>query len=114
MTDEHLDESEVYHIRKQKLSELREQGFNFPNHFHRKDYAVDLNTTYGYDDKATLEEKQVKAAVAGRIVYAVLWEKPASFISRMYLAVFRYMSEKMISLIYMINLPIGISAILSR
>lgn len=79
MTEEHLDESEVYQIRKQKLADLREQGFNFPNRFHRQDYAQDLNEKYAEEEKAALEEKQIKVAVAGRIVLRRVMGKASFF-----------------------------------
>lgn len=80
MTEEqHLDESEVYHIRKQKLSELREGGFNFPNQFRRVDLAESLLEKYDSIDKETLAEKQVKAKVAGRIVLRRVMGKASFF-----------------------------------
>ena len=43
---EQLDESEVYQIRKQKLATLREEGFNFPNQFHRSHLAQIILNDY--------------------------------------------------------------------
>ena len=54
MTEEYLDESEVYQIRKKKLETLREEGFNFPNHFRREDLAADLNEQYADVEKEAL------------------------------------------------------------
>lgn len=79
MTDEHLDESEVYHIRKQKLAELRNSGFNFPNEFRREHLAAELNNEFGKCDKETLAEKKVKASVAGRIVLRRIMGKASFF-----------------------------------
>jgi lysyl-tRNA synthetase, class II len=82
MTDEqieHLDESEVYHIRKQKLAELRANGFNFPNQFHREHLAQELMRQYAELDKETLAEKQIKVAVAGRIVLRRIMGKASFF-----------------------------------
>jgi len=60
MTEEILDESEVYRIRKQKLAQLRDEGFDFPNHLERSHYASDITP-----DMA--EQKSV-VAVAGRMM----------------------------------------------
>ncbi|KTD32410.1 lysine tRNA synthetase [Legionella moravica] len=79
MTDEHLDESEVYHIRKQKLAELRTSGFDFPNQFRREHLAADLNAEFSEYDKETLAQKQIKAAVAGRIVLRRIMGKASFF-----------------------------------
>lgn len=80
MTDEHIDESEVYHIRKEKLQQLRDTtGFNFPNHFRRAHLAAPLAAAFDGFDKETLAEKSEKACVAGRIVLRRVMGK-ASFI----------------------------------
>ena len=79
MTDDHLDESEVYHIRKQKLVELREQGFNFPNQFRREDLAQSLMDQYAQVEKEALAAQKVRAVVAGRIVLRRVMGK-ASFL----------------------------------
>ncbi|QEY51105.1 lysine--tRNA ligase [Legionella longbeachae] len=76
---EHLDESEVYHIRKQKLAELRTQGFNFPNHFRREHLAQELIKEYDSLDKETLAEKHIKVTVAGRIVLRRIMGKASFF-----------------------------------
>ena len=55
-----LDESEVFQVRKQKLSELRGQGFNFPNQFHREHLAADIAKEYEGETKEALAEKKVK------------------------------------------------------
>lgn len=79
MTEDHLDESEVYHIRKQKLADLRSSGFNFPNQFRRDDYAADLLEKYSENEKEALAEKHVKASVAGRIVLRRVMGKASFF-----------------------------------
>lgn len=79
MTEEHLDESEVYLIRKQKLADLRTDGFNFPNQFRREHFADDLMKTYVGFDKESLAEKQVKVIVAGRIVLRRVMGKASFF-----------------------------------
>ncbi|HAU1321786.1 TPA: lysine--tRNA ligase [Legionella pneumophila] len=75
----HLDESEVYHIRKQKLAELRTSGFNFPNKFRREHLADALLKQYSETEKETLEQKHVKVSVAGRIVLRRIMGKASFF-----------------------------------
>jgi lysyl-tRNA synthetase class 2 len=79
MTEEHLDESEVYHIRKQKLAELRTSGFNFPNQFRREHLAAELMGEYAEFEKEALAQQQVKASVAGRIVLRRIMGKASFF-----------------------------------
>ncbi len=83
MTDEQqdiqLDESEVYQIRKQKLADLRAEGFNFPNQFRRQYLAANLMNQYNSSDKETLAEQAVKVAVAGRIVLRRIMGKASFF-----------------------------------
>jgi len=82
MTEEHLDhldESEVYTIRKQKLAQLRTDGFNFPNQFRREHLAADLIKSYSELEKESLAQQQVKAAVAGRIVLRRIMGKASFF-----------------------------------
>ncbi|KTC86392.1 lysine--tRNA ligase [Legionella brunensis] len=79
MTEEHLDESEVYQIRKQKLADLRNSGFNFPNKFRRHDLAIDLMNQYAEIEKEALAERHIKATVAGRIVLRRIMGKASFF-----------------------------------
>lgn len=79
MTEVHIDESEVYHIRKEKLAELRGNGFNFPNQFRREQLAKDLLEQYADIEKEKLSEQQVKVSVAGRIVLRRVMGKASFF-----------------------------------
>lgn len=79
MIEEQLNESEVYHVRKQKLVELREQGFNFPNHFRREHLAIDLIERYGQFEKEKLAQEAVPVVVAGRIVLRRVMGKASFF-----------------------------------
>ncbi len=79
MTDEHLDESEVYKIRAQKLEALRGNGFKFPNHFRRSHLAAQLIEEFDGFDKQALADKSVKTAVAGRIVLRRVMGKASFF-----------------------------------
>jgi lysyl-tRNA synthetase, class II len=79
MIEETLDESEVYQIRKQKLVDLRRDGFNFPNEFRREQLAADLMAAYADVEKEALAALGVTVAVAGRIVLRRVMGK-ASFV----------------------------------
>ncbi len=59
MIEDNLDESEIYHIRKQKLADLRSNGFNFPNQFRRQHLALDLINQYSEISKEELADKKV-------------------------------------------------------
>ncbi|ARG97954.1 lysine--tRNA ligase [Legionella micdadei] len=77
--EQHLDESEVYQIRKQKLADLRSKGFNFPNKFRRQYLAANLQNQYAGIDKEALAAQRVKVAVAGRIVLRRIMGKASFF-----------------------------------
>lgn len=77
--EEHLDESEVYQIRKQKLAKLRTEGFNFPNQFKPENVAVDLLNQYAEMEKEALAQLEIKAVVAGRIVLRRIMGKASFF-----------------------------------
>lgn len=79
MTEEYLDETDVYHVRKQKLVDLRQEGFNFPNQFRRQHLAADLMSNYATLAKEELSEQDITVTVAGRIVLRRVMGK-ASFI----------------------------------
>lgn len=79
MIDDIEDESEVYQVRKQKLANLRQDGFNFPNKFRRKYLASSLVYQYSEHDKESLAELHVKVAVAGRIVLRRVMGKASFF-----------------------------------
>lgn len=79
MIEEQLDESEVYHIRKQKLAQLRTQGFDFPNQFSREHLAAELIKEYSEGDKESLAAQKVQVAVAGRIVLRRIMGKASFF-----------------------------------
>ncbi|HHF7373249.1 lysine--tRNA ligase [Legionella bozemanae] len=76
---EHIDESEVYSIRKQKLAELRTKGFNFPNQFRREHLAWEIIKEYDSFDKEALAQQHVKVSVAGRIVLRRIMGKASFF-----------------------------------
>ena len=81
MTEEiiELDEGEVFQIRKQKLVDLREKGFNFPNQFRRQHLAADLLSEYEQETKENLAEKAIEVVIAGRIVLRRVMGKASFF-----------------------------------
>ncbi|KTC65617.1 lysyl-tRNA synthetase, class II (plasmid) [Legionella adelaidensis] len=79
MIEEQLDESEVYQIRKQKLADLRKEGFNFPNQFRRQHLAQEITDSYEKCSKEELAEKHVEVIVAGRIVLRRIMGKASFF-----------------------------------
>lgn len=62
------DENKLIGQRREKLTQLRQQGEAFPNDFRRDSLAQELQTQWADYDKATLEEKQPAVTVAGRII----------------------------------------------
>lgn len=79
MTEEVLDEGDVYQVRKQKLADLRVRGFSFPNQFQREHTAADLLGKYADVAKEDLALQQVQVAVAGRIVLRRVMGKASFF-----------------------------------
>lgn len=79
MNDVVLDESEVYQIRKQKLAQLRNEGFDFPNHFRREHLALDLIEQFSQMTKEELSDRQVEVTLAGRIVLRRVMGKASFF-----------------------------------
>lgn len=54
--------------RRRKLATLRERGAAYPNTFRRQHTAAELAAAHGTADKAALEQRGVRTAVAGRVV----------------------------------------------
>lgn len=79
MIEETIDETEVRYVRQQKLTELRKNGFNFPNQFRPEHLADDLMNQYSACSQEALAEQAILVAVAGRIVLRRIMGK-ASFI----------------------------------
>lgn len=79
MSDEYLDESEVYQVRKQKLAELRMQGFNFPNQFQRQHLALEILNQYADSNKEALAAEAIPVIMAGRIVLRRVMGKASFF-----------------------------------
>ena len=82
MTEEQIeqsDESEVYQIRKQKLATLREEGFNFPNQFHRSHLAQIILNDYESQEKEALAAQAIEVVIAGRMVLRRVMGKASFF-----------------------------------
>ena len=63
-----VDENKLIAERKQKLSEMREQGNAFPNDFRRDAYAADLQARFAEPDNEALEADKQYFSLAGRIM----------------------------------------------
>jgi len=65
---EQLDENKLIALRREKLAAMREQGNAFPNDFRRDCMSGELHAKYGEKSKEELEELNVRARVAGRLM----------------------------------------------
>jgi len=74
-----LDESEIMHVRRQKLASLREKGFNFPNNFKPQNLSSKVLADYSDKSQEELQEHKIYVRVAGRIVLRRIMGK-ASFV----------------------------------
>lgn len=63
-----LDENQQIAQRRAKLAELRQQGQAFPNRFRRNTLAANLHHEYASQDAGTIEIRNVRAKVAGRMM----------------------------------------------
>ena len=54
MTDQNQDEHKLISQRRQKLSEIRQNGQAFPNDFRRDSLAIELQTAFGDKTKDCL------------------------------------------------------------
>ncbi len=73
------EDRDVYEVRREKLAELRENGFDFPNSFRRRHYASVLLNTYAAATTETLTEAPVTVSIAGRMVLRRLMGKASFF-----------------------------------
>ena len=65
---EHADDNRLIAERRAKLTQWRETGQAFPNHFRRDSLAADLQAQYGELSKEALAEQNIQVAVAGRLM----------------------------------------------
>ena len=75
-----VDENQLITLRREKLSQMREEGVAFPNSFKREFYANDLQQQYAEKEKPWFEENEIRVSVAGRIMLKRVMGK-ASFIT---------------------------------
>ena len=81
ITDNSLqDENQIIALRREKLTQLRQEGIAFPNDFRRDAFAGDLQKRHNTSDKETLENQNISVKVAGRIMLKRLMGK-ASFVT---------------------------------
>lgn len=78
MSEVGLDQ-DVYQVRLEKLAQLREAGFDFPNEFRRAHLAGPLMTEYADAEGESLSAQLLEVCVAGRIMLKRVMGK-ASFI----------------------------------
>ena len=69
------DENSIIAERRAKLAAIRAQGVAFPNDFRPQHKAANLHAEYGLLARETLDEKQVKVTVAGRMMLKRLMGK---------------------------------------
>ena len=62
------NERDQFEVRRQKLAELRAQGFDYPNDFNPSTHAAALHSAYGELTKEELADRNIEVAIAGRVV----------------------------------------------
>lgn len=72
-----LDENQQIAQRRAKLAELRQHGQAFPNRFRRNTLAADLHREYGNQDVGTIEIRNVRTKIAGRMMTRRIMGKAA-------------------------------------
>ncbi len=77
VTEQKLDENEQIAQRRAKLAKIREERVAFPNDFRRNCTAVILHDQYDSESNETLEIRNVRAKVAGRIMTRRIMGKAA-------------------------------------
>ena len=73
-----IDENKLIAQRRDKLSQLRQNGNAYPNHFRRDSLSASLHAQYDQFTKEELEEKSIRVIVAGRMMLQRIMGK-ASF-----------------------------------
>jgi lysyl-tRNA synthetase class 2 len=72
------DENRYIAQRRDKLTQLREQGQAYPNHFKREDFSQRLHDEHGELSREELEAKSIDVTLAGRMMFRRVMGK-ASF-----------------------------------
>lgn len=73
-----IDENKYIALRREKLTQLREQGQAYPNDFERKEFAQDMHDSYDDLNREQLEEQGIAVSFAGRMMFQRVMGK-ASF-----------------------------------
>jgi len=68
MTDKKEDQNKLIEERRNKLTALRESGFNFPKSFAITSYSKELNDEFKASTKEDLEKLNKEVAIAGRMM----------------------------------------------
>jgi lysyl-tRNA synthetase class 2 len=68
VTEQPQDENKLIAQRREKLQALRDAGNAFPNDFRRDTLAAELHAQYGHKTAEELEQLQVRAKLAGRMM----------------------------------------------
>ena len=63
-----IDQNKLVAERRQKLTALREQGFDFPNEFRRNTLAGQVKAIYTEHSNELLEERAIEVQVGGRMM----------------------------------------------
>lgn len=77
---EQRDHHDLIQERKNKLTEMRQEGQAFPNDFRRDAFALDLHEQYGQIEKEALEGQHIAVKIAGRVMLKRVMGK-ASFVT---------------------------------
>ena len=64
------DDNRYIEQRREKLTQLRQQGQAYPNHFERRHLAGELHAQYADSSKPELEELALQVQLAGRMIDA--------------------------------------------
>ncbi|QFQ32249.1 lysine--tRNA ligase [Buchnera aphidicola] len=67
-------------IRKEKLIEMKKNGFSYPNNFKKNINSIKIHKTYGKKTSHELKQMNVQVAIAGRMVKKRIMGKAAFFI----------------------------------
>ena len=68
MTDKKEDQNKLVEERRNKLTALRESGFNFPKSIAISSFSKDLNAEFEKSTKEDLETLNKEVAIAGRMM----------------------------------------------
>ncbi|QIQ41444.1 MAG: lysine--tRNA ligase [Buchnera aphidicola (Aphis urticata)] len=67
-------------IRKEKLTEMKKNGFSYPNHFKKKINSITIHKMYGNKTNDELKIMNIQVSIAGRMIKRRIMGKAAFFI----------------------------------